>query len=345
MMKLRFYRSPDGDDAPAAIDFDKLSAAEGDDSLSNLPFIGDQIQAEMDAANGIAQVDWQKDFEPVNNLLRTKYGDDFKLPEDTTKENYYEKLLETVEQRTAPKELEVSDNIKKIIEAEKKGIPFEEYVKNYTSLSSYEALTPQDRVKQFITEKLGQSEARPNGLTPEQVQQRIERLENSGALELEDARLLDTFNERKANLQNEMLSKREREIEEYNLNNQKQHQQAINDTLNIIGQKKDFFGIPVTQSEIQEFKQDFVYLTTVNPKTGEAPLSEMLQSNEFLAQVAFLALKGNDKIKGALSAAKTQAKEGFISKLDSEPRIQKKSGGEQNPNIIDYDALSAPSTY
>lgn len=82
---------------PPTIDFDRLSGPEGEDNLADLPFIGDQIQAEMDAKNGgapIQQQEWQKDFEPVNALLKSKYGEDFSLPERHPKENYYEKLLE-----------------------------------------------------------------------------------------------------------------------------------------------------------------------------------------------------------------------------------------------------------
>lgn len=144
-------------------------------------------------------------------------------------------------------------------------------------------------------------------------------------------------------MQQTMIAQRERDIQAYNLQSEKARIEAVNSTLDIIGNSKDFFGIPVTQSEIQEFKQDFIALTTINPKTGSAPLQDLLQSNEFLAKVAFLAMKGNDKIKGAISVAKAQAKEGLIPKLDSEPRIQKKSGGESNANVIDYDALAAPT--
>lgn len=357
-------------DPPPAIDFDALTRPEGamaldvnGPNLDNLPNLDppppapntQQTQANTQTLppnpnpnpNPDPNADPNLDpfpFKQIKNKesrdlierLANKYGENFKLPEDVTDEN----LFEHVENTLRP-QVDLHPEVAKINDAIKTGVPFEQILKGYNQMQSFKELPNKDLVTQNLKAQFGKTEKNPNGWEESKITDMVTKMENAGLLDIEAEKIRFSLDEKQKEyvqgLRNAEIQRRKTEIDGMNT----AREQEIKSTYEQFSKLNDVFGIPLSQSEKVEFADDLRYLVTPNDK-GVAPVLEWLQSNDNLAKVAYLMKKGDAKIKEALLAAKNSGKNGFMQKLDKEPRLPQK----QTPTItpeIDYDALARPA--
>jgi hypothetical protein len=103
----------------------------------------------------------------------------------------------------------------------------------------------------------------------------------------------------------------------------------------------EVYGLPISKADKVEFNDFFTNLVTPDD-TGQAPMFQMLQSNETLVKIAAMLWKGDEKVRSALTTAKENGKASFKDKLDSAPKAGYRSGAPAQAGNVDLDALSAP---
>jgi hypothetical protein len=216
--------------------------------------------------------------------LRVKLGidaKDFKMPEGLTKENYFEKLTDAIYENTDFGDQQFHPELAKINDLINKGIPFEKAISEYSKFNDINNLQPKELVELSLKQNYGKSESNPNGWDDEKIKTTLEKMEQSGYLDIEAEKIKSNHNSQQKtiaeNLSKQHLDQVNKDKEKVNAVRQEQVQKSL-DYLNTL---TDVYGVPLSKQEINEFKDDFKYLTSPD-ETGVAPLVKLLQSNENL---------------------------------------------------------------
>lgn len=265
---------------------------------------------------------WMKPFEQLKAA-----NPEWNIPEGINEENYLGYLQEIFKP-------EIHPEIAKMQKALDSGLEFEKVIESYSSNNDPLKLSDRDLMaKKFKDSYKDWSE--------EKVTETLNKLEQSGLLEIEASRYRNEVSENQKHSLDKMQKEFEktRIAEEVKINEERSKQ--INDSLKFINNANDIYGLPISQAEKAEFGEYFAKLVTPD-NTGIAPMFQMLQSNETLVKVAAMMWKGDAKIKAALSNAKEDGKNSVLDKLNPNPSTVSRNGGNQDPTQIDFDALSAP---
>lgn len=123
-----------------------------------------------------------------------------------------------------------------------------------------------------------------------------------------------------------------------------QHQQTIqreaDEAINFFNKQENVSGIPISKADKDEFATYFKKIATPDAN-GKIPIAEYLQSNENLAKVAFLIMKGDVKFKSQLTNAKESTKKALEDKLYAEPSLRSPSSDYRTPKEIALDNFAA----
>ncbi len=266
-------------------------------------------------------------MKPFNDL-KEKLGDDFNIPEDVTADNYMEKLYEVMNRPLDPR-------IEAMQKAVDEGGDLNQLIQSYNQSSAIDTMDSKDLMSQALKQQYNWDD--------EKIQATIDKMDNSGTLEIEAERVRENYK----NYQSQQeIAKQQQEIEQRTRYQEQQTQERakqVDDTLKYIDTLDNIYGIPVSKAEKSEFSNFFREVTTPD-KDGNAPLMDLLQSNENLAKIAFTIFKGDDKMRSAIGNAKNGAKSDLVDRLDSQPKTSKK-GAQPNAGHVDFDALAAPEKF
>ena len=266
---------------------------------------------------------WMKPFEELK-----KHNPDWNIPEGVTEENYLNVLQKVFEPEIHPELL-------KMQKALESGLEFDKVVEAYSpSNNDITKLSDRDLMNKKFKDSY-------KDWTEEKVNETLNKLEQSGLLEIEASRYRNEVTEK----QTHSLDTITREHEQTRIANEakvaEERTKQINESVKFIDNSNEVYGLPISQAEKAEFKTFFEKLVTPD-QTGIAPMFQMLQSNETLVKLGMMMWKGDAKIRAALTNAKEAGKNAVLDKLNANPDNVNRSGGNQNSDQIDLDALSAP---
>jgi len=267
---------------------------------------------------------WRKPFED----LKSKY-EDYNIPEDLNEENYMEHLHKTF---TGDRNLH--PDLIKIQDALDAGADIGTVMSDITNTRNVLDLNDRDllRLEYQNTNKAWDDD---------KISQVLDKLDGAGMLEVEAERTrtrVQQYNESKlANLKAEEEAGRLARTNEVTAARNDQIGQALESFKNM----DEVYGLPISKADKVEFNDFFTNLVTPDD-TGQAPMFQMLQSNETLVKIAAMLWKGDEKVRSALTTAKENGKASFKDKLDSSPKDGYRSGAPAQAGNVDLDALSAP---
>ena len=350
-VNLDALSAPEGNYDPVLFPADNAGDSEnppGDDGIpENLPNLDEELSnqnQELDQNNSQDQIVdntstqsdaqdhyWMKPFEQLKEA-----NPEWEIPEGINEENYIDVLQKVL----TPQQSEQQDFHPELVamqEALNTGATFEQVMKsmqqrdNVSAMSDRELLAAnyQHHYKDWDDKK---------------VNQVLDKLDNAGMLEIEAGKLRNQINEQQQTQLRQQAEQDQVKYEEQTKAINAERDKQIKESLNLISQAEDVYGLPITPSEKQEFGNYFSKLVTPD-ETGSAPMMQMLQSNETLVKVAMMLWKGDEKIRAALTDAKESGKNAILNKLDSKPSGPRKGGAQNDPSQIDFDALAAPERF
>jgi hypothetical protein len=358
-MYQKFHRFPDPAAPAVELDFDKLSNADtGDDSttvnLQNLPDMTAMLKAQLEQQQQQQappappippeqqqpNIDWIKPYESINNKLKEKYQD-FEIPSEVKPEEYSDFVLNYIESKTAnSKRLDpVIEQIQGLVES---GVPVNEAINKFTEQTSFLNMTPDQRMYVHMKNEFGATEQNPNGLNDEEIKDRVERMRNSGYLEIEDRRIQKEYKDRQTIRQQQQYQESIQKWEaDFDIEEQKRSK-VVGDMLSGFEKLDNIAGIPLTQSDKAEFTDTFRQITKRDKTTGLSIADALLQSNDLFTKAMFLILKAEPKIKQLVTETKEGVKKNILDKLDANPGLMRGNSTVSDPFKVDLDALSAP---
>ena len=266
--------------------------------------------------------------------------EEFKIPEGLTEENYDEKYNELVIENTDFEGNELHPEVKKINDLIKSGMPEKEAIATYQKMNDLISLTDKEIMTLSLKQQFGKTEEKKDGWDDAKIEERVNKMDASGVLEIEAEKIRTGLKQEKENINTRYAEKNKEVIAKRNAEITEKRNTEITKSLEYLKGIKDVYGLPVGKAELQQFENDFKLLVTPNEK-GIAPLNEYLQSNENLVKIAYLILNGDSKVKTALTKAKEDAKKSIIDKLDDKPNLPQKASRSQNEGAIDLEKLVA----
>jgi hypothetical protein len=312
---------PKPDDEKEEVRETDTDSSEGDKK----PAATDQPAVKTDIVK-IGNDPWfMKPFKDLQKTLELS-DEEFKIPEGLTEENYLEKYNELVYEHTDFDESStLHPEIKRLNELVSKGANVQEAIEAYGKMNNLISLGDKELVELSLKQQFGANEERKDGWDDKKIQERIQKMDNSGILEIEAEKIRNSIKQERETISVRFEERNRQQIKEQNETFAKAREEQIGKSLQYLEGLKDVYGLPVSKAEVLEFKDNFRVLVTPNDK-GISPLAELLQSNENLVKVAYFLLKGDKKVKETLTKAKEDAKKGIIEKLDDKPQLTKKSG-------------------
>lgn len=328
-----------------------------EESGGQLPNLDEQMDKEMESGDQTefveepSDVDFTKKITDPDNeavdenspyymapfdTLKERLGDDYEIPEGISEENYFDTFVDQVYKNTNFDEY-VHEDVRELNKFLKEGGKMEEYMINYKENLLNENLPPRD----LVMRKLSQE-------SPDWSQAKLDniadKMERSGLLEIEAQRIKNSLRSDRESSQSRYIENQRVQKDKQEIEFKKERNGQITEALKSFNELDNVYGLPVSKAEKQDFLETFKELVTPDG-TGEAPLMKMLQSNDTLAKVAYLVSRGDSAIKTALTNAKESTKDAFLDKLDSNPRLSKKSGSQPQASDVNLDALVAPERY
>ena len=273
--------------------------------------------------------------------------EEFQLPQDINQENYFDKLTEAIYANTefdnAP--IDLHPDVARLNELVNSGVPFEQAIQEFNHIDNLSNLNDYDLVKLSYMHKFGADENNPNGWSEEKIDATLAKMEATGMLEVKAEEVRAELEQEKASAFEQMSYEQQLQQQNEQMYLEQVRQKGIKESLEFLNKQNDIYGLPISKSEISEFSNDFAYLVTPNPETGNAPIVDWLQSNENLAKVAYIMTKGDAKVRQAIAQAKAGAKQSIIDKLDNNPEVPRRTQGQDTTNNVDLDLLSMPARY
>lgn len=361
-MKRRFYRFPDPNDEPGSnINFDALGQPDtGPASVdfASLPDMTQQIKNQLNLNNPPAPppnppgtppgtplipnpLEWVKPYEGLNQKIKEKFTD-FELPADIKPENYVDTVMQFIESKYQKPQLDPV--IEQLNNEIAKGIPVDKVISQYQEKNNFFTMSPEQRMFVHMKNEIGRSEENPNGLDDEAIRDRVNKLKDVGMLELQDKQIRDSY-QQKMESQNQQQQQKayEKYIADFQYE-EVEREKVVDAELQNISKLDNIAGIPLSQSDKQEFTDTFKFIVKRNPNDGLSILDALLQSNDFLMKAVYLGLRAEPKIRAAITEAKEGVKKNIIEKLDKNPDLNRGQNLTGNPLQIDYDAMVAPES-
>jgi len=285
----------------------------------------------------------------VFNKLKEYTGvADADIPTDITDENFIEKLSDFVYNHTeggTPSNLHpTAQRLQEMID---KGISPEQALGQLNSVNALDVLPPRDIMTNALKERFGKSEQRPNGWDDTKIKENVDKMEKSGVLEMEAEKVRESMRaesqQQEQTMAADVKTKADNDLKTKNIALAEKRIVLQKEISKNILNYTDVLGIPVSKAEMQEFVGDFMYLTTPE-EDGIAPGQKLLQSNDNYAKALYLLLKGDTKIKGAITEAKNKTKIDYLKKLDLEPQLSTRVS-EKGQDVVDLNLLDKPDGF
>lgn len=316
---------------------------EGDLTESIAKELGIEIEKEVPVNENIVKQTEESQYtikDAIRDGFKSKFGDEFDLPEDFSDENWVEKVIDIVNTKS-PSQKELHPIAKQIQEAAEKGLDIEEIFANVAATKAgIQNATDEDLVMHELASTLGKSEKRPNGWDETKIKSVIDNMKRSGVLEVEAEKIRAQAEERSRQVLETTIKEKEIQRERITIERQKAIDNKISTVMDTFNKWDDIYGLKLGQAEKSQFAKEFPDLVKPDPKTGLTWIEQQLSNDETLAKVTYF-LKYGDSFKGAITRASEAGKEKILGKLDPNPRVKRATGSDHEGGI-DLDALASP---
>lgn len=232
-----------------------------------------------------------------------------------------------------------------LIIKDKEGISFEEFVLKKIERQAIAKADDKTFMKHFLKLKIGKSEANPNGLSDEQIEDNVLKMEASGVLELNANINRDNYQQL---LQQADLAERDLRQSRYDekLSLAQANQLAMIDQL--LEKKKEIknvFGVEVSEAQRSEFHKAFKDLLSIDKETGVPKVHEYLSDDDTLHDVLFfMHLKKQGALQEYITRIKENVKQTYIDKLQIEP-TDNNQRSPVSPTGVDLNKMLEPEGY
>ena len=351
-MKPRFYRNQDP--AQPAVNFDALIEPDNGPTTeipANLPDMTLQIKAQLESQQQHQQqvpnepsaqpdpYEWMKPYNPLNEKIKAKF-EDFELPADVTPETYHDQVLGFLESKIQKPQIDpVLEQFQSHLAL---GKSIDEVVNDYAAKNSFLKMKPEDRMFHYMKNELGHSDENPTGLSDDEIIERVDKMKQSGTLELQDKNIVREYQlKQKEHEEQKQADNYKKYIDSFT-EEENHREQIISNSLQDFNKLDNIAGIPLDPKEKTEFESTIRYITKRDPNTGLSIADAMLQSNQMFLKAMYLLLRAEPKIRQTITEAKEGVKQNILNKLSQEPVIGKGFQNQENPLQVDLDALAAP---
>ena len=297
---------------------------------------GGEGKAETDDASGDDAASQPTFRETLSGLISKRTGKPVELPENVDEENFVDAVMELGKKTLHPEAL----RLQAAIEA---GMDPREYYQSFSQYDQMMKLPDRELVHRQLKQAYGQSDERPHGLSDEDIESRLDRLEQNGDLKIEAIRLRDGIAKQKQD--------REQELESYSNQNRgpdpsdPKFKKLFNENLSKVFDEvagEGFFGIKFADPKHQEGMKKRI--GQVLYPSAESRMSEfneaMSDEKQFLKIAVLWDLARSGRLKVDLAAANAAARRNVADFLTNKtPSSASRSG---KGDKVDFSVFSKP---
>jgi hypothetical protein len=175
-------------------------------------------------------------------------------------------------------------------------------------------------MKQYMKEAYGQNDKRPNGMTDEQIEDSVKKMDNSGVLALQANQSRDQYRkllEQADQVERDLrLSQQKERMTLVQANQQKLMEQLFQRKRDV----KEVFGMQVSEAMKTEFEGFFKNIMQIDPQTGVPGLHKYLSNDDALFDAVFLMYMRDKGLRDMVNGAKEEVKKQYINRLDIAPK-------------------------
>lgn len=281
------------------------------------------------------------DYNALFNKAAEKIGVNApeKVEEDLDK--FIDFVTESAKQNGGEGTQDLHPDAKRFNEALKSGTKPEEFFKEYTEPSAELNLPDDQFMFNYLKNQNGKTEENENGWTDEDIQERVNRMKESGVLETQ---AFDYKQKRRQEIEQQRAQQQqeaENQQSEQSKTVKDKQEKAFNQLMNEVDKIENIGGVKVAPEEHKEFKEVFSnLLKPVSEDNDVRPLDMLLHNNTELYKMLYMYYQGTEKFNKTLTEAKEEVKNQFIQKLNLNPDVG--SGQSREPNTVDVSKFASP---
>lgn len=268
--------------------------------------------------------------------------DSFKLPENLSKDNEEQLLVDSIKSKFGIKEPELHPLAKQVQELAIKNpdITINDLVQDVQSqFIDVSKMSADERIATHLKMSYGvyDENENPDGLTEDDIKEHISKMTKVEKQELSKQieKHVEAYN--KEILDSYELKKKEEFESNYNLYVENANK-LVTDVANQTSKLESIFGIPVSQEEHKAFLEEFKAFITPDKETRLRGIDTMLSDDVALYKLFVLSTKfGEEKVIQAITKGKETAKGDLFKKLGLTPNFsgsREQSGRIDNPETI-----------
>jgi hypothetical protein len=148
------------------------------------------------------------------------------------------------------------------------GFDFKEFLNRKVSRESILEADDYTFMKHFMKERYGINDQRPNGMSDEQIEESVKKMDQSGILALQANQNRDTYRNMLEQADRAEADLRRSQENERMALIQANQQKLIDALFQRKAQLKDLYGMPVSEAQKREFQEAFKNLMAIDPQTG-----------------------------------------------------------------------------
>lgn len=302
----------------------------------------EQKEVEVEETPKEKETEDEYSHNPIWDKIKEEYESQlgegtFKMPENLSKENEYEELLNFLERSLEPNYQDIPDEIREQIELHKEGKydPTTYFSQRAPSSNDILSLPDKDFMFNVYKSKNGKSENNPEGWDDADID---EFLSKKSKIELHEMaqstrqKIVENRTIQQAKQAEKLAKAQEEELTKIIQEKENRAKETVNRNL----KTNDFFGIVLNDSDKRQFDRDFLEMTKIDKKTGTNKLGEILSDDDMLYKVAMFVWK-SEGLKGYITELKENIKEETAKKLD--PVLEQRKGSVKMANPVDRSKL------
>lgn len=272
-------------------------------------------------------------FTPDPLWEELKVVENFKMPEGLTKENETEflkkalvdnKLAETTSVEQVKKPMLDDPEIAAYYKYKEANptATLNDFMAQKNQINDFLNMSDRDFMIEHYTREFGlyDEKSNPDGLTPEQINETVDALDNSKQLTIESKKLKREYRklaESTANVPEEQINKQKNEERDITVNKMREDAKKLFAETEKISELN---GVKLSKAEITEINAEFEKAILPNEQ-GRIPIFDMLQSDRILWNFFATNYLGDNKIKAAVFNAADSTKENLMSRLGLKPIV------------------------
>lgn len=200
------------------------------------------------------------------------------------------------------------------------GFDFKEFLNRKVSRESILEADDYTFMKHFMKERYGINDQRPNGMSDEQIEESVKKMDQSGILALQANQNRDTYRNMLEQADRAEADLRRSQENERMALIQANQQKLIDALFQRKAQLKDLYGMPVSEAQKREFQEAFKNLMAIDPQTGVPKLHKYFSNDDILYDAVFLMYLRENGMRDYITQMKEDVKKNYIERLDIAPK-------------------------